>query len=174
MYDLPTWVQILEALALAFQSIVTPILIAIGGFFAWYKFIRRGEHDPKLQLTISGTVGWGAGTVYLQARALAENQGQVSVDLNGAMCALQLSTRKRGDSDWALRATERVFEVQGFVQPGETLVDQVWLEIPDSEEVAIKMELIVLTSDASTGWVANEVVNLVAQRDNDAPESETS
>lgn len=162
----------METWANIFQAVATPLLIAIGGVFAWYKFFRQGEHDPKLQLTISGGVGKKDGTLYLQAKVLAENTGQVAVGLSGGTCALQVSARKKDDEDWTLHATERVFAIQGHVQAGETLIDQVWLEIPDNGEVAIKMELIVLAGEETTGWVTPEVVNLVAQGNNDISESE--
>ena len=85
---------------------------------------------------------------------------------------MQVSTRNKGDTDWALYATERVFAIQGYVQPGETLTDQVWMEIPDNGKVAIKMELIVVTGGETTGWVTTEVVNLIAGGDNTVTESE--
>jgi|SRR5215211_5747119 len=170
--QIPAWLQETEAWATIFQGFVTPILIATGGAFAWYKFFRQGEHERKLQPTISGVVGAKDGTIYLQARVFAENTGQVSVALNGGAAALQVSTRNKGDTDWALYATERVFAIQGYVQPGETLTDQVWMEIPDNGKVAIKMELIVVTGGETTGWVTTEVVNLIAGGDNTVTESE--
>ncbi len=171
---IPAWLQGAEAWATIFQAVATPLLIAIGGVFAWYKFFRQGEHDPKLQLTISGVVGKKDGTLYLQAKVLAENTGQVAIGLTDGTCALRVSTRKKGDGDWTLHATEQVFAIQGYVQPSETLIDQVWLEIPDNGEVAIMMELIVVAGGETGGWVTPEVVNLVAQGDNDVPESERS
>ncbi len=168
----PDWLVVTRTAAQAAQGIVTALGILIGGIFAYYKFFRQGEHDPTLQLTISGVVGTKGGTTYLQARAFAENKGKVSVKMEGATAALQVSTRKKGDGDWTLRATERVFSMQGHIQPGETLADQVWREIADDDEVAIKMDLVVISDGATTGWLASEVVNLVERRDNGAVGSE--
>ena len=175
MQEVPLWLREFEAWAIIFQAVTTPALIAVGGGFAWYKFFRQGEHEQRLQPTISGVVGTRDGTIYLQARVLAENTGQVSVTLGEGARALQVSARKKEDSEWTLYATERIFVTQEHVQPGETLIDQVWVEIPDNDEVAIKMDLvIILAGEVDTGWLATEVVNLIAEGDNAVIESEES
>lgn len=167
------WLRVVEASFGAFQSLITGVGIIIGGVFAYYRFFKEETHKSRLQPSISGVVGTKDSTIYLQARVVAENTGRTSVSLGRGATALQVSTRENGDKDWTLRATERVFTIQGYVQPGETIIDQVWMEITDNGEVAIRLELVLLASE-NVGWLATEVVNLVAQRDNDHPESERS
>ena len=54
---------------------------------------------------------------------------------------------------------------QGEIQPGETLIDQEWIELPYRKEVAFKLELSLVESEEEVS-IATEVVNLLAQGNN--------
>jgi hypothetical protein len=63
-----------------------------------------------------------------------------------------------------------------MVQPGETISDQSWIEVPDNGEVALKTELVVgkvaengpegADKDEAFGWGTRDIVNLLDIRGN--------
>lgn len=76
----PSWLQNWETWANIFQSIATPILITIGGVFAWYKFIRQGKHDSRLQSFVTSEVVVREGVATLDLLPGGE-QGAVAVQV---------------------------------------------------------------------------------------------
>lgn len=118
---MPVWLQELEAWAGIFQSLITPILIAIGGVFAWYKFFRRGEHDPRLQPTVTGSVTIREGVAYIVATVSVVNTGRVDVELDLESSGLVLLTRKQGHGWKEPELKYSVFPGQERAQPNATL-----------------------------------------------------
>lgn len=119
--ELPFWLRAIESLA----AIAMPILIATGGVFAWYKFFRQGEHDPRLQPSVSSEVDIKDGTAYIIATVSVQNTGQVDVTLNRELSGLLVLTRKAG-SGW--RDTDTIYEVfpgQHKVKPNATLEEKI-------------------------------------------------
>lgn len=100
----PSWLQNWETWANIFQSIATPILIAIGGVFAWYKFIRQGKHDSRLQPSVTSEVVVREGVAYIIANVGVLNTGQVDVVLNLEESGLLIEGREAG-SGWKKPAT---------------------------------------------------------------------
>ena len=76
-----------------------------------------------------------------------------------------IDTRKLGDLDLSEYDPTEVFFNQDAVQPGETISDQIWIELPDSCEVALQTSLGV-ARDAKLGWEAKDIVNLLDARGN--------
>lgn len=158
MQEIPYWLRMAESLA----AIATPILIAVGGFFAWYKFIRQGQHDPRLQATAVGTATVHEDTVYLIVTVRAQNTGQVDVDLDLDSSGLQVLTTKTGDEGWRRRYAGDVFLNHGAVQPGETIEDQLWFEVPYDGEAGIKLDLTV-TPKENLSYLTTEIISLLPE-----------
>lgn len=152
--ELPIWLRVLESLA----AIITPILIAVGGFFAWYKFIRQGEHDPRLQPTVTGSATIEEGVAYIVATATAQNTGQIDVELDLEACALQVFTVSL-ETDWQTRYVSNVFQKHGQVQPGGTVEDQVLVVMTLQDEIAVRLDLTVGAAREFT-WDTVEIVSL--------------
>ncbi len=153
MREIETW-------AIIFQAFLTPILIAIGGFFAWYKFIRQGEHDPGLQPAVSSEVTVKDGVAYVVATVSVQNTGQVDVNLDLQACGLLLLTRRAG-SGW--RNPDTVYEFflgQNRVQTNATVEDRIWIERSLTDEVAVCLELAV-QSEGGLAWRTSEIISLV-------------
>lgn len=79
-----------------FQALATPILIAIGGIFAWYKLIRQGKHDPRLQPSVASEVTIKGGVAHIVANVGVLNVGQVDVILNLEESGLLIEGREAG------------------------------------------------------------------------------
>ncbi len=127
----------------ALQGFASAIAFAVGGYFAWYKFIRQGEHDPRLQATVAGDLAVHEGTICVAATATAQNTGKLDLDLVPDDCALEVFTTVAGGPQWTVRHTGDVFLTQGKLKVGITLEDQVWLEIPRQNEIALSLKLTV-------------------------------
>lgn len=120
-----------------------------------------------MQPTISGVAATKDGIIHLQIGVSAENVGQVPVALDKDATTLRVSSRRTGDSGWSHPPILRnVLGQQDQIQPGETLIDQEWLELSDSNEVAFKLELSLVESEEDVS-IAVEVVNLLTQGNND-------
>jgi hypothetical protein len=109
---------------------------------ALYRFRREKPHKARLQPTISGVAATKGGIIHLQVGVSAENVGQVPIALDKEATTLRVSSRRTGDSGWSRPPVlTNVLGQQDQIQPGETLIDQEWFEVPDNNEVAFKLEL---------------------------------
>lgn len=145
--------ETVESLAVIFQAVLTPILIAVGGFFAWYKFIRQGEHDLRLQPAVTATAeirGEGDKVVCVFATVTAQNSGQVEIELVPEGSALDIRTTTLEKDDWWQYPDPlKVFVGQDRVRPGETLEDQKLVQIKFSDEIAVRLDLTVTAVDST-------------------------
>lgn len=155
---LPLWLRVAESLAV----VATPVLIAVGGFFAWYKFIRRGEHDPRLQPSVAGRAVVRGGTIHVVAAAVVQNTGKVDVDLREGVSAVEIYATKAGGHSWQYVAIAPVFEEHEIVQPGETIEDQFWLELRHEERVGVKLDLTVAPSE-DRSYPKTEIISLLSE-----------
>lgn len=145
--------------------------IVVGVGAAYYRFVREEKHTSRLQPKVSGTAQTRDGVIYLRATVAVQNNGQVPVDIDQALTALDVSTRKTGDSDWAPRYIESVFRERSRGQPGEEIEDQIWMEILHEDEIAIKLDLYVF-KDEDSMWPATEIVSLLQEKGGKSHDSE--
>lgn len=152
----PSWLLDTRTVFVILQS--AAIIAGVGA--AYYRFVREEKHTSRLQPKVSGATQTHDGVIYLWAAVVVQNNGQVPVNLDRALTALELSTRKAGESGWTFRRIESVFRERSRLQPGEEVEDQVWLEISHENEVAIKLDLYVFENEDSM-WPATEIVSLL-------------
>ena len=180
--QIPGWLQGLEAWAVIFQSFLTPILIAVGGGFAWWKFFRQGEHDPRLQPTVTGEAeirGEDGKIACVFATVTVENPGQVEVELVPEGSALDVYTTTLEGDDWSQYYDPiKVFVGQKRVRPGETLEDQKLVQIKRSDEIAVRLDLTVTAVDSTvtehktSTWDTIEIVPLPSSKGGQSESSE--
>jgi hypothetical protein len=165
------WLENMRVGADIFQKIATAVALVIGGIFAWYKFIRRGELDPRLQPTVIGKAAISDGTIYVVATVTILNTGVVEVGLSGGTAVLELYATKPEDDafEYVDIAPVSVFEDHNHVQPGETLEDQVWFQLPHEGQVGIRLDLTVVIVDDSVSppeeisYPTTNIVGLITQ-----------
>jgi hypothetical protein len=158
----PLYLQEREAWANSFQAIATPILLAIGGLFALYKFIFEGAFSRRMQPNASVEAIVGEDAVFLRVSLTAENIGKRKVNLDGEYTRLSVSFLTKTE-DWSEAVTHPVLREQEFIKPGETVGDQVWLTILDEDVLAVDLKFYVF-SKGSEGWMHREIVSLVQQQ----------
>lgn len=156
--QVPGWLQVVVALLAALQSVAI-----VGGIIAaYYRFIREKPHTSRVQPAVSGTAEVQNDTIYLQAKVSAQNNGQVEVDLDPELMALEIFTRKAGDEGWEYRRIQSIFEQHEWVRPGEEIRDQIWIEIPHNGEIGLRMDLFVSEGE-DTVWPATEIVSILTK-----------
>ena len=137
------------------------MLIAIGGGFAWYKFFRQGEHDPRLQATVTTEeVAVRDKVAYIIAKVSVQNTGQVDVNLNREASGLLLLTRRAGHG-W--RDADTIYEVfpgQNTVQVNATLEEKIWIERSLTDEVALCLEL-AIAGEEGRDWRTSHIISLL-------------
>lgn len=146
------------------QGFFTALGIVVGGIFAYYKFFRQGEHDPKLQPAVTGGTVIHEGTIYVVVTATVHNSGNVTVRLDLGACVLEVFTTVAGGPAWRFRHGDDVFLEHDLVQPGETIEDQIWLEIPHQDEVGLSLDLTVSDTEDNS-WVTTEIIQILPKDD---------
>ena len=153
-----------EAWANSFQSIFTPILLAIGGLFALYEFIFEGAFSRRLQPDAAATIARRENRVVVNVSLTAENIGKRKIDLDSALTRLSVSFATKTSEEWSEEATRRVLKEQVWINPGETVGNQVRVTILDEDVVAVQLEFYV-ASTGSEFWMHREIVNLAEDKD---------
>jgi hypothetical protein len=163
----PEWLVVARTAGQALQGFVTALGIIIGGLFAYYKFFRQGEHDPRLQPNVTAKATIHDGVAYIVATVTAQNTGQVNIELNLDSCVLLIFTTSPAATSWRERYPAQVFGKHKRVQPGETLEDQAWIEIPYEGELGVRLDLTVAgtvlttTGTKEVTWDTVEIVSLL-------------
>lgn len=124
-----------------------------------------------MQPAISAAVSRERELIFIKATAEMTNNGQRSVHIDLSETRIGISTRKAGVYGWNPSVVEEVFTGNNHVSPGETIGDQVWMEIPDNDDVAIQLELRVTKRyEEECGkflaWIARDIVNLAEDQGN--------
>ena len=164
--ELPLWLQETEAWATIVQGFGTPLLILGGGLFAWYKFVRQGEHDPRLKPSVSATTTIRDGVTYVFATVTAQNNGNVDIEFADGSSTLTVFTTTKDEMEWQPRYVPvEVFRGQPRVRPGETVEDEKLIQIDHGNEVAVRLDLAVTGQDATGNtdtWDTVAIVSLLA------------
>jgi hypothetical protein len=94
--QVPLYLQEREAWATSFQAIVTPILIAIGGAFALYKFVFEGAFSQRLQPSASVVVIRDGEKRYVRISATAQYIGKrrVRIDPDFTRLSIRFTARQ--------------------------------------------------------------------------------
>ena len=88
--------------------------------------------------------------IYVVATVTALNTGMVDVDLRGGRAAVEIYLTRPEDDDFEYVSVTPVFRGHDNIQPGETIEDQVWFEVPYDDQVGIKLDFSVITLDRTT------------------------
>ncbi len=162
----PLWLREAQTGSDIYQKLVAGTAIIVGGIFAYYKLFKERPYVSRLESTITGTAVRREGTIYLQIAASAKNIGQGRVSINPKITALRVRTRKAGSGDWELYPPQLgAFTQRPGLEPGESVGEVAWVELPEDNYVALGLDLYVAES-AERGWLSRGVVNLVSTEHN--------
>ncbi|HZJ06179.1 MAG TPA: hypothetical protein VFD59_12010 [Nocardioidaceae bacterium] len=125
--DLKTWVDIVG-------SLVTALAVAVGGIWAYFKFVKGRTYRPRLEVGLFGQWRLADGEHVLHCRVTVKNIGASKVDLLQKGTGLVVHTAEpAGVAPASLEWTPlRAFEILAdhhWIEPGETVSDDLLLAL---------------------------------------------
>ena len=178
----PIWLQAGQA----FQAWLTPLLIAIGGLWAFYRFRLRREFYRRLKVEVAGRVERATGLtgtddlLYLVVTTTVTNIGDAEVRVDDSLLVLESldsppdMTRPPWVAGWSdllsgagINLGLAAFEDGRTLEPGEPVEDRAFLGLPDSGYGAIRVTATVASGGAGKSWFNDEVVVVDPRVDND-------
>src|SRR5262245_59361686 len=130
------------------DKLVSILAIVIGGIWAYIKFFRGRVFMPRLETGLSGQVVAGNPGVYLTARLTLKNVGLSRVDIHQKGTALRLAAYGRGSTaakaetvEWTRLKAFAIFEHHRWIESGETIRDELMIQVPEPAQTAYRLEL---------------------------------
>lgn len=186
----PLWLQVTRDAGQAFQAWITPLLIALGGLFAYYRFRRGRTFRSRLKVEISGRVERATGLtgpeglLYLVVTTTVTNIGDGAVTVDETLLALESldfppeTARPPWVAGWSDLLSESgivlglsAFEGAGAegrtLEPEEPVEDRAVIGLPDSGFGAIRVTATAASTSAGKSWTNDEVVITAAPADNE-------
>lgn len=136
--------------ALGYVKTIAEILgILVGALWAYYKFFRGRTFRPRLELLVSGKTWNSDRLTQLTATVQIKNVGLSKLALSQEGTALRVFSQQPTkakdiptDVEWERLLTRAIFEKHKWIEPGETIVDEMLLALGNSDDLkAIKLEL---------------------------------
>lgn len=168
--EVPLSLRNIEVGARIFQATVTGLAFIVGGIFAYYRFFKEETYSDRLQPSVTTAVSYSNGRYLIIVTCTVQNAGQVTVRLDESKTYFIASVCGLGDTNWDDRNFGRIFSPQTMVQPEETISDQIWFEILDGDEAALRTDVVVAKvlkdnekegEDVVAGWMTRDIVNLL-------------
>lgn len=138
--DIKTVVDIISATT-------TAVALTVGGLWAYFKFVKGRTYRPRLEVGMSGRWRHLGGKDLLHARITVRNIGGSVITLIQKGTGLRVSEMAT-DQPSAPAAVAwdvlRVFEILAeheWIEPGETVSDDVLLDLGAAERVPLLFEL---------------------------------
>lgn len=176
----PLWLQIGEA----FQAWATPLLITIGGLWAFYRFRLRRE-SRRLKVEVAGRMERATGLtgtdglIYLVVTTTVTNICDAEVGVDDTLLVLESmdappeTTRPPWIAGWndllsgaGINLGLAAFEGGRTLESGEPVEDRTFLGLPDSGYGAIRVTATVASRAAQKSWFNDEVVVVDPRVDN--------
>jgi hypothetical protein len=164
--------ETLVDLSTILRNVVTALALAIGGGWAYFKFIRGRTFKERLKITVDGEMEPSSNLLRVSVSCEAENIGlrEFRMAREGTSLTLFAHTLaepsdQARETSWELMGAWRAFEDRTVLEPGEALQEPVLLEVPEGGFAALMLELTVY-SRSGRYWKAASVVTDQARGDN--------
>ena len=138
------------------QKVFTILAILIGGIWAYFNFFKGRVYRIRVEPTISGKVFDKDGTTYLIVKLQLKNAGLSKVDIQHKGSGFRIFTYKEEGQppDTQPVESERlgtfsIFEDHGWIESGETIVEEQLVSIPNNHHFAFLLELRVVAHRVS-------------------------
>jgi hypothetical protein len=141
----------------AAQKLANILAVLIGGLWAYYQFFKGRVFRPRLELAISGELGYSEQTNLILVKAKLKNVGLSKLDIQQrgtAIRLLKMSPPQAANAnaravDWEHCATLSVFKSHAWIEPGESIEDQTLIELPDARARVFRIELRIVSQRIS-------------------------
>jgi hypothetical protein len=155
----------------------------VAGSWAYFKFFKGRTFKPRLDIKVSARASRNPLEVYLVATLNLKNIGLSKVHLFEGS-GLELCSQKPLLSppfplspEWESEAVFQALEKHEWVEPGESIEDQVLIVLPSHARFPVLLELLVVVKPASwrrgaTRLSARTIVQLETHAATDTPEGQ--
>ena len=138
------WKDVTEIL----QHVFAVLAILGGGVWTYFNFIKGRTYKPTLALSIHGMIKTARDSQYLDVKVVVKNVGRAKFDISRQGTALIIweaspfpAQEFAFDAIWEELATYPVLEGQSWIEPSETVEDQLLIVLPAHDRVACKVEM---------------------------------
>jgi hypothetical protein len=153
----------------AVQSIIAAGAIIVAGVWAFFRFVKGRTLKYKAELLIEGTAFSGDGLRGVRVHVHLQNRGVTKIPIYSAW--VRVLTLHRPDwrsTAWKRGKTVRVFTDQGWVEPGEPIVDEVLIALDEETlPLAYRLDVAVFSKKnilrRRVGWDSRHVIGGVLQ-----------
>lgn len=153
--SLKDWAEMVETVLKALG------ILAAGGW-AYFHYFRGRTYKARLRIKVEGEGLYKGPALYLLVSVEIENKGlsKVPIDQTGT------GLRVLAHGDWAdpqnmkHLETLSIFEEHEWIEPGEIVIDEKIVHLPNSDLLAIRLELHLVSGDSSWTTLSTIPVNL--------------
>ena len=149
------------------QKIFTILAITIGGLWAYYNFFRGRTYKPRLEAHTKGQLFTDQRYYHLLVSSQIKNVGLSNVDIEHEGSGIRIYSYEVPtditdieSAQWDHSGTFPVFESHRWIEPGETIEDEILLSIAQGNQRAFRAVLRVVGQKVS--WKTETI--LYAQR----------
>lgn len=168
--DWPKTFEAWEKATGALSNVVTVLALAIGGGWAWRKYVSGRLNQPRLELTVSGEL-IDRGEPLLKVSLRIKNVGTVKASWLPKPSGLDYYTYEAGKSatptarrvPWGEAGTTfGVFAKHSWVEPGSSVADTLVIRLPKEMKGLIKLDLVLVSATHDKEWHCVTIVETPA------------
>jgi hypothetical protein len=161
-------------------------LIGLGaaGVWGYFNFVKSRTYYPRLELTASGEIRSNGTKQYIVPRVTLKNIGKSKVQLDQSGTGYRIwfsgaDADESGELSWSGgKPVHSIFEEHSWIEPGESIFDELRLFKLPKDCVAAKIQVrltarIGWPNLKSTAWNCSTVVGPRAKREDESHESAT-
>jgi hypothetical protein len=127
-------------------SAVTALAVIVGGSWAYFKFVKGRTYRPRLEVNLFGQWREVNGAKRYHARITVRNIGASVVRLLQRGTGLRVNLladyqpRPPGRATWRKAGTFQIFLEHDWIEPGETVSDDLLLDLGESGPALVMLE----------------------------------
>lgn len=130
----------IDAAAQAASNIATALAVLVGGTWAYLKFVLGRTFKYRAELSTHSKFIEQSGTFFVFVRVSIKNSGAAKIPLDREMQVIRLFGCVKAEPplelDWQHITTVNIFQDHAWIEPGETISDEVALPVSGSDDVS--------------------------------------
>lgn len=144
-------VGIVATVITALGTVVTAAAVVIGGVWAYFKFVKGRTFRPHVEIGVSGRWLGPRGSAGLLLAVRLKNIGSGKVELRQEGTGVRLrqpadhQLPEPAETAWVDHGVYEIFVEHDWIEPGETIEDDLLLRLPGGPHVVEAQVRIVLT-----------------------------
>lgn len=132
-----------------FGTLVTTVAVVVGGIWAYFKFIKGRTYRPHVEVAQSGAWLGSNGSLGFKATVTLKNIGAAKVELRQKGTGLRISRlaatqpEPPSESSWDSLGVFKIFTNHEWIEPGETISDDLLIRLPlDPQTLQVETRLV--------------------------------